>query len=262
MAFYGSIQDVREQESSSLSLTGERHEDAQAFSVRGMRKILWGFLCLALVAISATELFHTRKLSVLRLMSSWPLWQSSRSESMSLLLLRHAEAESDRHKADYDRRLTTKGIYEAKWMGRKLRKHRVEPPDLIIASSCERTVQTLAYVLDDGWASHCPIVYSNELFDFAGRHADCSYLNYLVDSASANAAFRRILLVGHNPALEDLYRDLSAHRRHDTIASGTLVDLKLESLDSWSNLASQLGRARVDTFLKPKTRYFRIHPSH
>lgn len=197
-----------------------------------------------------------------------PRLGSSRGEgTLSLLLLRHAKAEHNDHKQDSDRELTTEGQFQAKWIGRKLHKHHIEPPDLILVSSSERTIDTLNYVLEaHGWANHAPIVHSNQLYDLA-MHKHGGYLRYLVDTADTMRSFRRILIVGHNPALQDLYQELRDTTRHnkkypDEISTGSFFELRLPDLNSWSNLASQRGKATVAAYLRPKTKYFHIHSDH
>lgn len=110
-----------------------------------------------------------------------------------LILLRHAHAESSAPgQDDRDRTLSPTGLAEAKAAGDWLREHGLAP-DRALYSPAARTRQTLDALGDIGCA---------DLREEAAIY-DASP-GTLIALADAHADARRLLLVGHNPGLEQL----------------------------------------------------------
>lgn len=110
-----------------------------------------------------------------------------------LILLRHAHAESPQPgQSDLDRPLSAVGLEEARAAGDWLREHGLLP-DRALYSPAQRTRQTLAAIgsLDCADQREEPAIYDaspGTLAALADAHGDA----------------RRLLLVGHNPGLEQL----------------------------------------------------------
>ena len=111
-----------------------------------------------------------------------------------LVLLRHAHAEpAVAGQADYDRPLSPEGQAEAEAAGVWLEQHGYKP-DRIVYSPARRTKETLERVLavlGNGDARPDPRIYEatpGALMEIADAHRDGG----------------RVLLVGHNPGLEQL----------------------------------------------------------
>jgi len=123
------------------------------------------------------------------------------SPGRDLLILRHAKASRSAEVAsDYDRPLTRRGRRDAPRIARWM-KTRELVPDCIIASPSRRTRETAELVLDElGLAAEVL------RWDERAYAADVTTLLRVLADAPADA--RRILLVGHNPGLEDLVRHL------------------------------------------------------
>jgi len=197
------------------------------------------------------------------------------SSMMSLLLFRHAKAQRE-HRGDelldFDRKLSPRGREEADWVGRQLVAQKIEPPDLVLASGSARTRETLARALEatEGrWTTSpgsVPIVYAGELYDLASVDGYEGYVRYLaelsdvVNNRSSFVPHRRVMVVGHNPAVEDLYNWLlpplrsskqRKRRRQRRFPTGGLADVDLKGLESWSDLDRQQGKGRIRAFLEP-----------
>jgi len=197
------------------------------------------------------------------------------SSMMSLLLFRHAKAQRE-HRGDelldFDRKLSPRGREEADWVGRQLVAQKIEPPDLVLASGSARTRETLARALEatEGrWMTSpgsVPIVYAGELYDLASVDGYEGYVRYLaelsdvVNNRSSFVPHRRVMVVGHNPAVEDLYNWLlpplrsskqRKGRRQRRFPTGGLADVDLKGLESWSDLDRQQGKGRIRAFLEP-----------
>lgn len=111
-----------------------------------------------------------------------------------LILLRHAHAEpAENGLADIDRPLSPHGLAEAEAAGRWLLEQRLVP-DRVLCSPARRTRETLEAVL--GLTG-----YVEQRLDERVYEATPGTLAALVDE---HREVERLLLVGHNPGLEQL----------------------------------------------------------
>jgi len=111
-----------------------------------------------------------------------------------LILLRHAHAEpADNGLADIDRPLSPHGLAEAEAAGRWLLEQRLVP-DRVLCSPARRTRETLEAVL-------ALTGYVEQRLDQRIYDATPGALAALVDE---HREVERLLLVGHNPGLEQL----------------------------------------------------------
>lgn len=170
-----------------------------------------------------------------------------RGRMKKLTLLRHAKAGDDGLAArDIDRRLNPKGRRAARAMGRHLRETETRF-DAIVASPATRVAETVAEVsagygrdLDPAWDRRIYLASAAELLD-------------LIREQPAQAG--RLLLVGHNPGLEDLTLELlrADEDTRDEIAikypTGTLVEIDLP-IDDWADLTS--GTGGLARFIRPR----------
>ncbi len=111
-----------------------------------------------------------------------------------LILLRHAHAEPAANgQADIDRPLSPHGLAEAEAAGRWLQEHKLVP-DRVLCSPARRTRETLEAVL--GLTGYVEQRLDERVYD-----ATPGTLAALVDE---QRDVERLLLVGHNPGLEQL----------------------------------------------------------
>ncbi|MEM0899133.1 MAG: histidine phosphatase family protein [Pseudomonadota bacterium] len=118
----------------------------------------------------------------------------------TLYLMRHGKAKwAEPGKRDFDRKLEDRGVSDAKAIGREL-KSRGIMPDKIICSTAARAQQTIEAVNCELGATD-RVISTDDLY---GTDAP-GYLEIASGSGAANS----IMLVGHNPMLEDLALALS-----------------------------------------------------
>ena len=159
----------------------------------------------------------------------------------TLLILRHAKSDRDDDAADdFARPLSARGRRDAPRMGRWLRAHGLRP-DLVLSSPALRTRQTTVAVL--------------EALDLPGdrlRFDDRLYLadveTLLAVIAECPARTGMLLLVGHNPGLEELLERLCAeapprNTAGKLLTAGALARLSMRQ--GWKTPAPQ-GAALVD----------------
>ncbi|MBK8900766.1 MAG: histidine phosphatase family protein [Anaerolineaceae bacterium] len=144
----------------------------------------------------------------------------------TLLILRHAKSDwGNSHLQDHDRPLNDRGRYDAPRMGAWLKQQDMVP-ELIISSTAERAWTTAELV-----ALACD--FAGELrttrdFYLAGPPEYIEVLNELADS------FERVMIVGHNPGMEELVALLTEQERPFTTANVAVVELPI---DSWGELS-------------------------
>jgi phosphohistidine phosphatase len=160
------------------------------------------------------------------------------NESRHLLLLRHAKSSwDDPSLADHDRPLAPRGRKAATLIRAHLRRSGIEM-SLILCSSARRTVQTLELVAPGG-----EVAIEDELY---GASADglLTRLREVPDHDSA------VMLIGHNPAMQDLAAGLAAgaglgEQKFPTAALATLAFTGL-----WREL--DWGSADLIEFVRPR----------
>jgi phosphohistidine phosphatase len=160
-------------------------------------------------------------------------------ETKRLFLLRHAKSSwDDPELADHDRPLAPRGRKAAKLIGAYMRRDRIRI-SLVLCSSARRARETVDLVAPRG-----EIQVEHELY---GASADglLARLHRVPDEVES------VMLVGHNPAIQDLAAGLIgganelAERKFPT---GGLATLTFEG--TWRELAEE--DAELDAFVKPR----------
>ena len=158
----------------------------------------------------------------------------------TLILLRHGKAsQHTSQEKDHDRTLKKRGQRNAAEMGEKLRKEGLMP-QRIFSSTAERAKQT-AELARSGGDLKPEIEYFRELYHAAPE----TYLEVASEHAGDED---KILLVGHNPGMEDLVSHLSGERIAMPTAGMAVMECELKD---WTGL-SQLKRARLKHFWIPE----------
>lgn len=113
-----------------------------------------------------------------------------------ILLLRHAKSSWENGGLDdFKRPLANRGLKDAPLMGKFLRKTG-NTPDQIISSPAQRAKETTKLALE-GMRKADEIISWNEDLYYGGN------ADYLKAIQSANERTERIMVVGHNPKIED-----------------------------------------------------------
>ncbi|HVR81548.1 MAG TPA: histidine phosphatase family protein [Luteimonas sp.] len=155
-----------------------------------------------------------------------------------LILLRHAHAEpTSTGQADLDRPLSPEGLAEAEAAGRWLAEQGLVP-DCVLCSPARRTRETLEAVLS-------VVGYVEQRLDDAMYEATSGTLAALADS---HRDAQRLLLVGHNPGLEQLAALMHSGQSgdHRGMPPGGIAVLTLPA-----EAAIEPGGARLSAFWWP-----------
>ena len=120
----------------------------------------------------------------------------------SLTFVRHAYAVSaaDFYGSDHDRPLSPKGVEAAKLLAKELSAS-VPPPDVVLVSDAVRALETLKH-LKDLIGEETEVKEIKELYDCSAGQL----YNIILENQKERG---HLLIVGHNPAVSQLYSMLS-----------------------------------------------------
>lgn len=157
----------------------------------------------------------------------------------TLLLLRHAKSSwKEQNLSDFERPLNGRGLKAAPLMGRFLRRKKIQP-DMIVSSPAERAHQTARLVIE---AMKLDAAHRlDERIYEASVHDLLEVISQVEESANV------ILLVGHNPGLEELLEILTGEAQQMPTATLALITL---DIDKWSETRMRVGH--LEWLVKPK----------
>jgi phosphohistidine phosphatase len=158
----------------------------------------------------------------------------------TLLVARHAKSSwAEAGMSDHDRPLNERGKEDAPRMGRVLKSENLVP-DLIVSSTAKRARKTASKM-----AKACGYVGEIELAGslYLGHPSD--YVHVLQQVGDEHPC---VLVVGHNPGLEDLMEELTG--QYVKMPTGAVAQVALE-IDRWSEFAIPPGGRFVKVF-RPK----------
>lgn len=167
----------------------------------------------------------------------------------TLTLLRHAKSGwNDPVARDFDRPLNDRGRRAAQTMGRHMRALGLVF-DCVVASPAVRVIETLAEV-GEGYGKAIEPEWDRRIYLASGMT-----LLDVVMSLPEDAD--RVLMVGHNPGLEDLALMLVPDAAGDDLRdaletkypTATLAEMTLD-IDRWADAAA--GAATLDRFVRPR----------
>jgi len=157
----------------------------------------------------------------------------------TLLLLRHAKSNwNDAGLQDFDRPLNGRGRKDAETIGRFIRKQRVVP-DLLLSSPALRARETIETIMKTA-KLQSELRFDQRIYE-AGPLRLLEVVSQIEDDRSM------VLLVGHNPGMEELLQLLTGGTEH--MATGTLAKIDFKAA-SWSKVLEEKGS--LDWIVKPK----------
>lgn len=164
-----------------------------------------------------------------------------------LLLLRHAHAGSGGHGPDIERKLTERGVLEAGEIGEYMAEEGLMP-DLAVISSAQRTRETWINVQKQlPTAIQC--IYDLRIYD-------ASQPTLLEVLAAQPAASRTVLLLGHNPGMQELALHLTGRGSKNAVVRlrheyppASLAMIEFEQAGDWVQIADHAGV--LERFITP-----------
>ena len=157
----------------------------------------------------------------------------------TLFILRHAKSSWDNADlSDYERPLNERGLEAAPLMGGVMRTNQFQPA-LILSSPAKRAEQTAMLVKEAAG-------FGGKI-KFEKRIYEASQAQLLEIIREQNSQFESVMLVGHNPGLENLIRALTGEIHPMPTAALAVIDLEA---NRWSEINSSTGKLR--TLIRPK----------
>ena len=151
----------------------------------------------------------------------------------TLIMLRHAKSShEDGSLKDIDRPLNERGIADAKLIGGLIRKKRIQP-ELILASAAERVRQTADLVLKAA-RLNVEVTFDKRIYEASDRVL-FKIIREIDDSSNA------VMLIGHNPGLEDLLEELTGEAIRLPTAAVAVVELTVEQ---WTKVRAGAGNLK------------------
>jgi phosphohistidine phosphatase len=140
----------------------------------------------------------------------------------TLLILRHAKSSwDDPALDDHERPLNARGEKDAPRMGRRARDERLAP-ELILSSDARRAHQTAAAMAD---ATGGPMLLDPRLY-----HASAAEILTVLRSVVQDSV-ATVMIVGHNPGLEELIALVTGER--EPLPTAALAQIALP-IERWS----------------------------
>jgi phosphohistidine phosphatase len=159
-----------------------------------------------------------------------------------LYLIRHAQAvEKNSNQTDKDRELTQTGIQEAIQIGTMLSDQNFLP-EIIYASSAERTIQTAMIVANTLKFDRENVHYDDALYEASTR----TFFQFI---AALDDNLHKVCCVGHNPVISYLAEYLSKAEIGD-MATGSCAVIKFD-FSRWMEVSQRAGE--LVTYLRPAT---------
>jgi phosphohistidine phosphatase len=159
----------------------------------------------------------------------------------TLLILRHAKSSwKFPDLTDHDRPLNRRGKRDAPRMGRTLKERKLVP-DLVISSTATRAMDTASAVAKNSG-------YKGKRIKFESLYAaePAAYLAVLREVADN---YHRVLIVGHNPGVEELIEMLTGEIH--IIPTCTLAQIEFD-IEKWSTvLRRRTDRGRLIEIFEP-----------
>ena len=148
-----------------------------------------------------------------------------------LLLLRHAKSSwEDTSLPDFERPLNERGLRAAPLVGEFMRKQRLRP-DMVLCSPAKRTRETIALVLETAGIT-TELRYDERIYE-------ASVMRLLEIVSQIDDDKMEVMLVGHNPGMENLLERLTGETERMPTAALALITLNAEK---WSEAEAQGGR--------------------
>lgn len=157
----------------------------------------------------------------------------------TLYVLRHAKSSWENYnQTDFERPLNERGLLAASRMG-QLMSEKSFVPDSIVSSTAARARQT-AEMVKEAANFNVKIQFDKRIYE-----ATTADLFEVLEETSDE--IKSLLIVGHNPGLENLVRNLTEEVREMPTAALAEIRLKIES---WKDVSLACGKLR--NLFKPK----------
>jgi len=156
------------------------------------------------------------------------------------MLLRHAKSSwDDSSLPDVERPLNERGMRDAPRVGNCIYKQKLKRPDALVCSPAVRTRQTMKLIVQAA-GIQCPARLDERIYQ-------ASVANLMEVIADAPEACETLMLIGHNPGLEELLAHLTKEHRPMPTAALAIIELEAKT---WRDVEAKANR--LAHFIKPR----------
>ena len=162
-----------------------------------------------------------------------------------LILMRHAKSDwPENLRRDFDRPLAARGEKDAPRMGKWLRKNGLIP-DLVVSSPAQRARATAELVVEKLRIRRKRVIFDDRIYE-AG-------LRQLLTVLAAHApGSDTLLLVGHNPGLEELITHLASEAPPLDGRGKFMTTAAVAVLEFNGAIGARPGSGRVQQLVRPR----------
>lgn len=158
----------------------------------------------------------------------------------TLLILRHAKSSwKDSGLPDFERPLNTRGRRAADLIGTFMKRKKLQP-DLVLSSTATRARETIGLVVKSAYLG-VDVRYDQRLY-LAGAATLIDVISQIEEERN------RVMLVGHNPGLEELVARLTGV--DEQMPTAALARISLD-ISSWVEIA-KVAHGRLEWLVKPR----------
>jgi phosphohistidine phosphatase len=167
--------------------------------------------------------------------------KSNEAGKKTIVFIRHAKSEwKYEFLHDFDRPLGERGVADAPFMGKVLKKKGIMP-DLIIASPSVRTYTTAVTIARQ-------IGYDPENIRLEQSMYRAPKSHYYAAISEVDDSLNTIFVVGHNPATSEIAEELTK-KKFDNVVTTGLVAIEFR-VDTWDECVAQKGKLLFYDFPK------------
>jgi phosphohistidine phosphatase len=161
-----------------------------------------------------------------------------------ILLMRHAKSSwEDSGQKDFDRPLAERGLYDAPMMGKFIRESK-HKPGWVISSPAQRAKETTMLSMEIAKVNEEQINWNEDLYYGSAQ-------DYLAAVQSTPDEYERVLIVGHNPLMENTAGILAGGEQKTALRMPTAALICLETFaDSWETIVP--GTCQIKWMIIPK----------
>lgn len=157
----------------------------------------------------------------------------------TLFLLRHAKSDwNNPNISDFERPLNKRGLETAPFIGKLLYDRKIQP-DLILSSPAMRAKQT-AILIKESAEFSAEITLEKRIYE-------ASLFTMLEILSEIDEKLSSVLIVGHNPSIENIIRTLSGEIQPIPTATLTKINLNIEK---WNEISHDCGE--IEFIICPK----------
>ena len=158
---------------------------------------------------------------------------------LTLYLLRHAKSSwDDESNQDFERPLSSRGRKACALIGEYIEEKGIDF-DLVLVSTAVRTRETIELIRERA-KFRGEVRYDERIYE-----ATVSQLLDVISQVDSDQ--KSVLLVGHNPGIEELLALLTGDQQHVTTANFAKIKLKVTK---WS--ANLAGKGTLEWIVRPK----------